>query len=156
MISEVRTPVDAPAPGNGSAPAGNRSAPAPVLPDTAGLTARERSLLDDLMAVIQQFEADLATHGSVPTVAIDRDEVTRAFVFACRHHADQKRKSGDEFITHPVGVARICVGMALDTETLCAALLHDTVEDTSASLEEIEQDFSPTVARLVDGVTKLT
>ncbi|MCB0829534.1 MAG: bifunctional (p)ppGpp synthetase/guanosine-3',5'-bis(diphosphate) 3'-pyrophosphohydrolase, partial [Solirubrobacterales bacterium] len=89
-------------------------------------------------------------------MAIDRDEVTRAFVFACRHHADQKRKSGDEFITHPVGVARICVGMALDTETLCAALLHDTVEDTSASLEEIEQDFSPTVARLVDGVTKLT
>ena len=129
---------------------------APVEPDTHGLTARERSLLDDLKAVIQQFEADQATTGSTPAVAIDRDEVTRAFVFACRHHADQKRKSGDEFITHPVGVARICVGMALDTETLCASLLHDTVEDTSASLEEIEEEFSPTVARLVDGVTKLT
>ena len=108
------------------------------------------------MAVIQQFEADSATTGTGPTAAIDRDEVTRAFVFACRHHADQKRMSGDEFITHPVGVARICVGMALDTETLCASLLHDTVEDTSASLEEIEEEFSPTVARLVDGVTKLT
>ena len=128
----------------------------PAGPDTHGLTARERSLLDDLMAVIQQFEADLVTTGTALEVSIDRDEVARAFVFACRHHADQKRKSGDEFITHPVGVARICVGMALDTETLCAALLHDTVEDTSASLEEIEEEFSPTVARLVDGVTKLT
>ncbi|MCB0867478.1 MAG: bifunctional (p)ppGpp synthetase/guanosine-3',5'-bis(diphosphate) 3'-pyrophosphohydrolase [Solirubrobacterales bacterium] len=108
------------------------------------------------MAVIQQFEADSATSGSGPVASLDRDRVTEAFVFACRHHADQKRKSGDEFITHPVGVARICVGMALDTDTLCAALLHDTVEDTSASLEEIEELFSPIVARLVDGVTKLT
>ncbi len=122
----------------------------------ADLTARERSLLDDLMAVIQQFEVDQTTNGGGPSVTIDRDQVTRAFVFACRHHADQKRQSGDEFITHPVGVARICVGMSLDTETLCAALLHDTVEDTSASLEEIDEIFGPTVARLVDGVTKLT
>ena len=68
---------------------------------------------------------------------IDRAKVERAFDFACERHADQKRYSGDEFITHPVGVAQICAGMRLDTETLCAALLHDTVEDTSASLEEI-------------------
>ncbi|HTU14166.1 MAG TPA: bifunctional (p)ppGpp synthetase/guanosine-3',5'-bis(diphosphate) 3'-pyrophosphohydrolase [Solirubrobacterales bacterium] len=87
---------------------------------------------------------------------IDRAEVAKAFVFACRHHADQKRQSGHEFITHPVGVARICVGMSLDTDTLCAALLHDTVEDTSASLEEIEGEFGEDVAKLVDGVTKLT
>ena len=53
-------------------------------------------------------------------------------MFACEHHADQRRKSGEDFITHPVGVAKICAGMRLDTETLCAALLHDTVEDTSA------------------------
>lgn len=135
---------------------GQRSGIRRTSPDTAGLTPRERSLLDDLMAVIQQFEADLGTSRSEPIGMIDRDEVTRAFVFACRHHADQMRQSGVEFITHPVGVARICVGMALDTETLCAALLHDTVEDTSASLEEIEEEFSATVARLVDGVTKLT
>jgi len=89
-------------------------------------------------------------------VLIDRAEVAKAFVFACRHHADQKRQSGHEFITHPVGVARICVGMSLDTATLCAALLHDTVEDTSASLEEIEVEFGKQVAELVDGVTKLT
>lgn len=88
--------------------------------------------------------------------AIDRARISRAFLFASRHHADQKRKSGDQFITHPVGVTRICVGMSLDTDTLCAALLHDTVEDTAASLEEIEEEFGADVTLLVDGVTKLT
>ena len=72
------------------------------------------------------------------------------------HHADQRRRSGEDFIIHPVGVAKICAGMRLDTETLCAALLHDTVEDTSASLEEVEERFGEDVASLVDGVTKLT
>ncbi|HTR74391.1 MAG TPA: bifunctional (p)ppGpp synthetase/guanosine-3',5'-bis(diphosphate) 3'-pyrophosphohydrolase [Solirubrobacterales bacterium] len=87
---------------------------------------------------------------------MDRAKVERAFDFACERHADQKRYSGDEFITHPVGVAQICAGMRLDTETLCAALLHDTVEDTSASLEEIEAEFGEEISQLVDGVTKLT
>jgi len=87
---------------------------------------------------------------------VERPALTRAFEFACDHHADQRRHSGDEFITHPVGVAQICAGMRLDTETLCAALLHDTVEDTSASLEEIRTEFGEEVAQLVDGVTKLT
>ena len=63
----------------------------------------------------------------------------QAFVFACEHHADQRRKSGEDFIVHPVGVAKICAGMRLDTETLCAALLHDTVEDTCASLDEVKR-----------------
>ena len=57
---------------------------------------------------------------------------------------------------HPVGVAKICAGMRLDTETLCAALLHDTVEDTSASLDEVREAFGEEIAGLVDGVTKLT
>jgi guanosine-3',5'-bis(diphosphate) 3'-pyrophosphohydrolase len=87
---------------------------------------------------------------------IDRAALGHAFDFACDHHADQRRHSGDEFITHPVGVAQICAGMRLDTETLCAALLHDTVEDTSASLEEIQEEFGEEIAQLVDGVTKLT
>jgi guanosine-3',5'-bis(diphosphate) 3'-pyrophosphohydrolase len=82
--------------------------------------------------------------------------VVKAFVFACEHHADQRRQSGEDFITHPVGVAKICAGMRLDTETLCAALLHDTVEDTSASLEEVRDTFGDEIASLVDGVTKLT
>ena len=87
---------------------------------------------------------------------IDRERVEDAFVFACEHHAAQRRKSGEDFIVHPVGVARICAGMRLDTETLCAALLHDTVEDTSASLEEVRARFGEEIAQIVDGVTKLT
>ena len=93
---------------------------------------------------------------TVAVTTIDRTALTRAFDFACDRHADQLRRSGDEFITHPVGVAQICAGMRLDTATLCAALLHDTVEDTSASLEEIQREFGEEIARLVDGVTKLT
>jgi GTP diphosphokinase / guanosine-3',5'-bis(diphosphate) 3'-diphosphatase len=93
---------------------------------------------------------------AVAIATIDRDAVERAFDFACDRHADQVRHSGDEFITHPVGVAQICAGMRLDTATLCAALLHDTVEDTTASLDQIDAEFGEEIAQLVDGVTKLT
>jgi GTP diphosphokinase / guanosine-3',5'-bis(diphosphate) 3'-diphosphatase len=109
----------------------------------------ERRLLGDLFAIISEHAADSA-------VEIDRARVRDAFVFACEHHADQLRKSGEDFITHPVGVARICASMRLDTETLCAALLHDTVEDTSASIEEVRGRFGEEIATVVDGVTKLT
>jgi guanosine-3',5'-bis(diphosphate) 3'-pyrophosphohydrolase len=95
-------------------------------------------------------------HSSKAVEPIDRKAVERAFAFALERHADQRRKSGEDFITHPLGVAKICAGMRLDTETLCAALLHDTVEDTTASLEEVESEFGEQVAKLVDGVTKLT
>ncbi|HEX7246381.1 MAG TPA: bifunctional (p)ppGpp synthetase/guanosine-3',5'-bis(diphosphate) 3'-pyrophosphohydrolase [Solirubrobacterales bacterium] len=97
-----------------------------------------------------------ATDAGGSSEAVDRDAIAHAFEFACERHADQLRRSGDEFITHPVGVAQICAEMKLDTETICAALLHDTVEDTSASLEEIEAEFGSEIAKLVDGVTKLT
>jgi GTP diphosphokinase / guanosine-3',5'-bis(diphosphate) 3'-diphosphatase len=115
----------------------------------AELTEVERRLLGDLFAIIEE-------HVDQRAVPIDRDRVEEAFVYACLHHADQRRKSGEDFIIHPVGVARICAGMRLDTETLCAALLHDTVEDTSASLEEVSAAFGEEIASLVDGVTKLT
>jgi GTP diphosphokinase / guanosine-3',5'-bis(diphosphate) 3'-diphosphatase len=124
-------------------------AAAPLDELTRQLSDEQRSLLGDLFAVIGEHEDE-------SFAPIDREAVQHAFVFSCERHADQKRKSGDEFITHPVGVAQICAGMRLDTETLCAALLHDTVEDTSASLAEIEEAFGEGVAQLVDGVTKLT
>jgi GTP pyrophosphokinase len=117
--------------------------------DASVLTERERRLLGDLFAIVEE-------HAEDALVEIDRDGVQAAFVFACEHHADQRRRSGEEFIVHPVGVARICASMRLDTETLCAALLHDTVEDTTASLEEVRERFGEDVASLVDGVTKLT
>jgi guanosine-3',5'-bis(diphosphate) 3'-pyrophosphohydrolase len=109
----------------------------------------ERRLLGDLFAIVSEHAADSAVH-------VDRARVEEAFVFACEHHAAQRRKSGEDFIVHPVGVARICAGMRLDTETLCAALLHDTVEDTSASIEEVRERFGEEIAGVVDGVTKLT
>jgi GTP diphosphokinase / guanosine-3',5'-bis(diphosphate) 3'-diphosphatase len=113
------------------------------------LSEPERRLLNDLFAIVSEHAADSA-------VEIDRTRVQDAFVFACEHHAAQRRKSGEDFIVHPVGVARICAGMRLDTETLCAALLHDTVEDTSASIEEVRERFGEEIAAIVDGVTKLT
>src|SRR5947209_9771830 len=113
------------------------------------LTETEQRLLGDLFAIVEEHAAD-------SVVEIDKMRVQDAFVFACEHHADQRRKSGEDFITHPVGVAKICAGLRLDTETLCAALLHDTVEDTSASLDEVHERFGDEIANLVDGVTKLT
>ncbi|MGH2956201.1 MAG: RelA/SpoT family protein [Solirubrobacterales bacterium] len=95
-------------------------------------------------------------HASEAGRPIEREEIERAFAFACESHEGQERKSGEDFITHPLGVARICAGLRLDTATLCAALLHDTVEDTSASLEEVRDRFGEEIAQLVDGVTKLT
>src|SRR5918992_803838 len=115
----------------------------------ADLTTVERELLADLFAIVEEHADEVARQ-------IDRRRVINAFVFSCDHHADQRRQSGEEFIVHPVGVAKICAGMRLDTETLCAALLHDTVEDTSASLDEVREAFGEEVAGLVDGVTKLT
>jgi guanosine-3',5'-bis(diphosphate) 3'-pyrophosphohydrolase len=117
--------------------------------DHADLTDAERRLLGDLFAIVEE-------HASDSVVPIDRRQVERAFVYSCQKHADQRRRSGEDFIVHPVGVARICAGLRLDTETLCAALLHDTVEDTSASLEEVTEAFGEEIGSLVDGVTKLT
>src|SRR3954451_3497619 len=113
------------------------------------LTELETRLLSDVFAVVEEHHAEGGGE-------IDRKRVEEAFVFACEDHADQRRKSGEDFIVHPVGVAKICAGMRLDTETLCASLRHDTVEDTTASLDEVREAFGEDVATLVDGVTKLT
>ncbi|WP_227833844.1 RelA/SpoT family protein [Nocardia macrotermitis] len=79
----------------------------------------------------------------------------RAFDVADEKHAPQFRKSGDPYITHPLAVANILAELGMDTTTLVAALLHDTVEDTGYSLEELTEEFGQEVAHLVDGVTKL-
>ena len=81
--------------------------------------------------------------------------IQRAYEVAARWHAGQYRKSGDPYITHPLAVASILANLGMDTTTLVAALLHDTIEDTDYTLEQISRDFGPEVALLVDGVTKL-
>ena len=85
----------------------------------------------------------------------DINMVQRAFVFAEQHHRPQRRKNGDPYIGHPVAVAKIVAELKLDEEAICAALLHDTIEDTDASFEDISEVFNPNIADLVDGVTKL-
>ncbi|HET8716144.1 MAG TPA: bifunctional (p)ppGpp synthetase/guanosine-3',5'-bis(diphosphate) 3'-pyrophosphohydrolase, partial [Nocardioidaceae bacterium] len=81
--------------------------------------------------------------------------IQRAYQTAERMHGTQTRKSGDPYITHPLAVATILAEIGMTEPTLCAALLHDTVEDTSYTLEELTHDFGAEVAALVDGVTKL-
>jgi GTP diphosphokinase / guanosine-3',5'-bis(diphosphate) 3'-diphosphatase len=81
--------------------------------------------------------------------------IDRAYEVAAHWHAGQMRKSGDPYITHPLAVATILAELGMNTDTLCAALLHDTVEDTAYTLTELRKDFGEEVAALVDGVTKL-
>ena len=88
--------------------------------------------------------------------AQERDMLTRAFRFASAAHEGQKRKSGEPFIVHPIEVAIILADLRMDAETVCAALLHDTVEDTEVTAEVVEEEFGPDVRQLVEGVTKIT
>ena len=86
-----------------------------------------------------------------------REKVDRAYRFAAEYHRDQRRRSGEPYINHPVEVALILAhDLRMDEDTICAALLHDTVEDTPATKDQVAEMFGPTVADLVDGVTKLT
>ncbi len=88
----------------------------------------------------------------------DADEalLNRAYVYTVQKHGTQKRASGDPYFSHPVEVAGLMTDLKLDQETIITALLHDTVEDTLATIEEVEELFGEDVARLVDGVTKLS
>lgn len=85
----------------------------------------------------------------------DLDRVREAYLFAEQAHSGQVRKSGEPYILHPLAVADIVVGMQMDPTSVVAALLHDVVEDTSVSLEEVRTKFGNTCAMLVDGLTKL-
>jgi guanosine-3',5'-bis(diphosphate) 3'-pyrophosphohydrolase len=86
----------------------------------------------------------------------DQAMLNRAYVYTVQKHGSQKRASGDPYFSHPVEVAGLMTELKLDQETIITALLHDTVEDTLATIEEVEKLFGPDVAKLVDGVTKLS
>lgn len=86
----------------------------------------------------------------------DFDMITQAYEYADKAHEGQMRQSGEPYITHPISVAHILVELGMDTETICAGLLHDVVEDTASTLDEIKKMFGADVALMVDGVTKLT
>ena len=109
------------------------------------VSERHQELVDELIEAVEQYKPEL-----------DRDLLTRAFSFAASAHAGQQRRSGEEFINHPFGVAKILAELQLDEQTIAAALLHDVVEDTDQDLKAVKDEFGDEIAELVDGVTKLT
>ncbi|HEY6151666.1 MAG TPA: bifunctional (p)ppGpp synthetase/guanosine-3',5'-bis(diphosphate) 3'-pyrophosphohydrolase [Gaiellaceae bacterium] len=106
---------------------------------------RHQELIDELISDVAAYNRD-----------VDRDLLQRAFYFAAEKHEGQQRRSGEDFIHHPWGAAKICADLRLDEQTIAAALLHDVVEDTDTDIKEVRAEFGDEIAQLVDGVTKLT
>ncbi|MEA2778754.1 MAG: diphosphokinase / guanosine-3,5-bis(diphosphate) 3-diphosphatase [Rhodospirillaceae bacterium] len=104
--------------------------------------------------MIRQFELVERVKAYDPSA--DEDALNRAYVFAMKAHGSQSRASGDPYFSHPLGVAELLARMKLDSASIVTGLLHDTVEDTDATLDQIEQLFGKEIAKLVDGVTKLS
>jgi guanosine-3',5'-bis(diphosphate) 3'-pyrophosphohydrolase len=106
---------------------------------------RHQELIDQLIATVAAYNPE-----------VDRDLLARAFHFAAGAHEGQQRRSGEDFINHPWGAAKICAELRLDEQTIAAALLHDVVEDTDTDIKEVRAEFGDEIAQLVEGVTKLT
>lgn len=104
--------------------------------------------------MMRQFELVERVKAYDPSA--DEDAINRAYVYAMKMHGSQKRESGDPYFSHPIEVAGFLTRYRMDSSAIITALLHDTVEDTPATLEEINDLFGPEIVRLVDGVTKLT
>ena len=100
--------------------------------------------MDDLISLVQRYSPESV------------DTVKKAYKVAEQLHRGQKRQSGEDYIVHPVSVAYILAEMHADCDTLCAGLLHDTIEDTNLTKEDIKEMFNENVANLVDGVTKIS
>jgi guanosine-3',5'-bis(diphosphate) 3'-pyrophosphohydrolase len=110
------------------------------------------TLFEDRM--IRQFELVERVKSYDP--GADEDLLNRAYVFSMKAHGSQARASGDPYFSHPLGVAEILTRLKLDSASIATGLLHDTVEDTEATLEQVQSMFGKEVAQLVDGVTKLS
>src|SRR5438067_1353757 len=106
---------------------------------------QHQELIDELIADVSAYNPD-----------VDRELISRAFRFAADAHEGQQRRSGEEFVLHPWGAAKICPQLRLDDETIASALLHDVVEDTEVEIDDVREEFGDEVAKLVEGVTKLT
>ena len=104
--------------------------------------------------MIRQFELVEKVRAYDP--AVDEDLLNRAYVFSMKAHGSQVRASGDPYFSHPLEVAGILTAHRLDTASIVTALLHDTIEDTEVTIADIRQKFGDDIARLVDGVTKLS
>ena len=100
--------------------------------------------IDDLLEKLKEYNAE------------EVEIVNKAYEYARNLHAGQFRQSGEPYINHPLNVAYILCEMHADRDTICAGLLHDTLEDTNITKEDIAHDFNQNIANLVDGVTKLS
>jgi len=159
-----------PRPGRAPAPGRSRSSALPARSRGGGLPAGDTSAAAAGTAAVRRRLARLgAPRGGganpvleplIKTVRATHPKadirlIERAYAVAARKHAGQVRKSGDPYITHPLAVATILAELGMNSETLCAALLHDTIEDTDYTLAELRREFGDDVTSLVDGVTKL-
>jgi GTP diphosphokinase / guanosine-3',5'-bis(diphosphate) 3'-diphosphatase len=106
---------------------------------------KHQELLDELLSDVEAYNPE-----------VDRELLSRAFRFAADAHEGQQRRSGEAFIRHPWGAAKILAELRQDEQTIAAALLHDVVEDTDTEIDEVRTEFGDEIAQLVEGVTKLT
>ena len=109
------------------------------------VTARAELSIDDVVRRVQEYAP-----------GADSQLVAEAYLYAALHHRGQVRKNGEDYLVHPLSVAMILAEIRMDVETIAVGLLHDTIEDTQATAAEISQRFGPTVAEMVEGVTKLS
>jgi GTP diphosphokinase / guanosine-3',5'-bis(diphosphate) 3'-diphosphatase len=139
--------------GRGGRAAGSRTGGSrPASPRTNGRALAEAPTVPSLEALAEHLVASIQRHDP----DVDVTDVRRAIDFAELAHGDQKRASGEPYVSHPIAAAQILADLGLDPIAIQAAILHDVPEDTEYSLSEIEEQFGGEVAHLVDGVTKLS
>ena len=100
---------------------------------------------EDILGLVQQYNP-----------AADQDLLRKAYIFSAREHRNQKRRSGEPYLVHPLEVGYILAEIGLDTSSIVAGLLHDVVEDTLTTLETVDEYFGADVAHIVAGVTKIS
>ena len=117
------------------------------------VVASELALIESSEPLLTIDDLCFATSNYIDSEHVD--DIRRAYLFAEKGHEGQMRRSGDPYITHPLAVAHVLAMMHMDHECIMAGLLHDVIEDTDVSREELADEFSEEVALLVDGVSKL-
>jgi GTP pyrophosphokinase len=140
---EARVPQDAQAATADPDPAGHEAPHSP--PPPVGRAAPKIVRQYELVELVRAYDPE-----------VDEDLLNRAYVFAMRAHGGQTRQSGDPYFSHPLSVAAILTDLRLDPMTIATALLHDVVEDTDVTVADIRKQFGDEIARLVDGVTKIS
>src|SRR5437667_400406 len=121
-----------------------------------GRSRRELRREESVTSAVPIPAPELARAVAAQRDRLDLELLGRAYQVSAQAHRGQKRQSGDDFVSHSVAVATILAEQQMDSTTIAAALLHDVVEDSNVSVEDIRRDFGPEVAELVDGLTKLS